>query len=302
VIEVTAVIPVHNGQRFVADSVRSVLGQTHPVHECLVVDDGSTDETVAAVRDFGTPVRVIRRPHEGVAAARNAGIRAATGEYVAFLDADDVWLPTKIERQLAALEAADPASAAYTGYFIAAPGLRPRRMVVHSRRGPFLPVELALLVEGPGLGFSFTALVSRAAAEEVGGFEENLSTSADIDFAWRLHCRGGLVGLTKPLAIHRYHTSGQMHRDIARVDHEMTTVIQRAHEAGLPRGLADRGRANLEIHSALTHLLRGGLRTGASSLVCVTRARPARTASLGYAAVKERSRQWLRAVGRHPRS
>lgn len=297
-IQVTAVIPVHNGQRFVADSVRSVLGQTQPVHECLVVDDGSTDETVAALRDFGTPVRVIRQPHQGVAAARNAGIRAATGEYVAFLDADDVWLPTKIERQLAVLGAADSPSGAYTGYVIAAADLRPRRIVVHSHRGPFPPVELALLVEAPGLGFSFTALVRRAAAQEVGGFDERLSTSADIDFAWRLHRRGGLVGVTEPLAIHRRHASGQMHRDIARVECEMTTVIRKAHEAGLPRALADRGQANLEVHSALTHLLRGNLKTGASDLVCVIRASPARTASLGFAAVKERVRQRLRAAAR----
>ena len=101
--EVSAVIPVHNGAAYVAEAVQSILSQTRPPIECVVVDDGSTDETAEVVRRFGNEVAYVRQDRAGVSSARNRGAALARGALVAFLDHDDVWLPTKLERQVEAL-------------------------------------------------------------------------------------------------------------------------------------------------------------------------------------------------------
>ncbi|MFN8024904.1 MAG: glycosyltransferase family A protein [Acidimicrobiia bacterium] len=104
---VSVVIPAYDSDRYLPQAIRSVLAQDHVPLEILVVDDGSTDDTVMVARRFGSLVTVIRCEHRGIAATRNAGIAAARGEVVAFLDADDVWLPDKLARQVALL-VADP--------------------------------------------------------------------------------------------------------------------------------------------------------------------------------------------------
>ncbi len=88
----------------VGNAVRSALNQTHAPLEVLVVDDGSTDDSAAVAEAFGPAVRVLRQRNQGPAAARNTGLDAARGEYIAFLDSDDLWLPDKLEKQLAAVE------------------------------------------------------------------------------------------------------------------------------------------------------------------------------------------------------
>lgn len=102
---VTCVIPVYNGQRYLAATIDSVLAQTHGALDVVVVDDGSTDGSRAVAEAFGEPVRTIAQANAGPAAARNTGIAAGRGELIAILDADDLWLPEKLERQIAFLEA-----------------------------------------------------------------------------------------------------------------------------------------------------------------------------------------------------
>jgi glycosyltransferase involved in cell wall biosynthesis len=103
---VSVIIPLYNCSRFIAEAVRSVLRQTVSVSEILVVDDGSTDDSVAAVPSDPL-VSVIRRPHAGLAATLNHGVASAKGEILAFLDSDDRWLPTKLEKQLTHLAGSD---------------------------------------------------------------------------------------------------------------------------------------------------------------------------------------------------
>lgn len=97
-LKISVVVPVHNGAHFIAGCVESILAQTFPACEILVVDDGSTDGTGAVLEAFGGRVRVIAQPQKGRSAARNAGIEAAQGDYVAFLDADDRFLPSHLEQ------------------------------------------------------------------------------------------------------------------------------------------------------------------------------------------------------------
>src|SRR5688500_9583140 len=100
---VSVVIPAYNYGHFVTEAVASALNQTHPHVEVIVVDDGSTDGTADILKPFGSRIRYIYQPNRGLSAARNTGIRAARGEWVAFLDADDLWHPSKTETQLSAV-------------------------------------------------------------------------------------------------------------------------------------------------------------------------------------------------------
>jgi len=104
---VSAIIPVYNGERFLAEAVASVLRQRHRPLEVIVVDDGSTDGTAAVIAGLGDAVRVVYQPNQGPAAARNAGLELARGDVIAFLDADDWWSEDKLQIQLAHL-ADDP--------------------------------------------------------------------------------------------------------------------------------------------------------------------------------------------------
>jgi glycosyltransferase involved in cell wall biosynthesis len=97
---VSCIVPVFNGERYLAEALDSILGQTYPRLELIVVNDGSSDGSAGVIAGFGARVRCVDQPNSGLASARNRGIAAATGEFIAFLDADDLWLPEKISCQM----------------------------------------------------------------------------------------------------------------------------------------------------------------------------------------------------------
>jgi glycosyltransferase involved in cell wall biosynthesis len=96
---VSVIIPVFNGEKYIEEALNSVLRQTHPVEEVIVVDDGSHDGTPAILENFRGKIKLIRQENTGIGAAINRGVEAAGGLYLAFLDADDLWVPEKIELQ-----------------------------------------------------------------------------------------------------------------------------------------------------------------------------------------------------------
>jgi len=104
---VSVIIPVYNGERYLAEAIESVLAQTYRPIEIIVVDDGSTDGSADVAKRFGSPVRYDFQPNSGAGAARNRGAELARGSVLAFLDADDIWLADKLARQMAAFDA-DP--------------------------------------------------------------------------------------------------------------------------------------------------------------------------------------------------
>lgn len=103
--KITVVIPVYNGERFLDQAIRSVLAQTYSVAEIIVVDDGSTDSSAQITKRLGgSQVRYVYQTNSGAASARNNGINLAQGPFLAFLDADDIWFPNKLELQMVAFE------------------------------------------------------------------------------------------------------------------------------------------------------------------------------------------------------
>jgi glycosyltransferase involved in cell wall biosynthesis len=102
-MKISVVIPCYNAAAYVGEAVHSVLTQTLPPHEVIVIDDGSTDASATVLSEFGSSVTLVRQANQGVAAAVNHGVSRARGEAIAFLDADDLWMPDKLERQVAVL-------------------------------------------------------------------------------------------------------------------------------------------------------------------------------------------------------
>ncbi len=104
-IKISIVIPAYNAERCLRETVESALNQTCPAHEVLIVDDGSTDRTEEIARSFGDRIRYVKQANKGIAGARNTAVKEATGDWIAFLDHDDLFLPDKLEKQIALIRA-----------------------------------------------------------------------------------------------------------------------------------------------------------------------------------------------------
>src|SRR5262245_22880940 len=110
---VSAILPVYNGAAFVGRAIENALAQTAGGLELLVIDDGSTDDTPRILEGFGDRIRAFRQVNQGCYVARNLGLRHVRGEYVAFLDADDAWLPDRLASQLALIEGREQVGLVY---------------------------------------------------------------------------------------------------------------------------------------------------------------------------------------------
>jgi glycosyltransferase involved in cell wall biosynthesis len=189
--DVSCIIPVFDGARYVADAIRSVLAQTRPPDEIVVVDDGSQDGTAEEVARFGAAVVYVHQPHAGVAAARNHGVGRAAGSLLAFLDADDRWHPERLRRQLDALarcpdvELCDAASAYFWSDELTAEERERDPRYRHPFWGETRPGHIG------------TWLVRRAVFVRVGPFDPALRFSEDTDWLLRFRDAGG-VRLTLP--------------------------------------------------------------------------------------------------------
>lgn len=222
--QVSVVIPAYNAAPYVVGALDSVLAQTFRDFEVLVVDDGSTDGTAELVVAYGNDVRCIRQSNSGVAAARNRGIEASRGRYVAFLDADDMWLRDKLARQLTALRERPSARACYTAFAFSDENLVPS-WVQRSRRRASLVDDLLLL--GNVVGTPSTVICERDLVLEVGGFDPALSLGADWDLWLRLALRTEFAYIDEPLVRYRIH-GANMSRDVGLLERDSVSLLEKA--------------------------------------------------------------------------
>jgi glycosyltransferase involved in cell wall biosynthesis len=161
---ISVIIPVYNGRKYLHEAISSVFRQDHAPREVVMVDDASSDHSDMVAAEFGAAVRVIKQEHRGVGAARNDGVRHATGELLAFLDCDDYWAPTKLARQIACFEAKPRLDIVFTHILnFHSPDLSEReRQQISCQREPL-----------PGIA-STTMLIRRAAFERIGPFSEEV--------------------------------------------------------------------------------------------------------------------------------
>lgn len=243
---VTAIIPAYNAEAYVGEAIESVLRQTAALAEVIVVDDGSTDGTRHEVLGFKSKVRYIHQRNSGVSAARNRGIAEARTNFVAVLDADDVWLPQKTSAQLVALAREPEAVAAGCGQFITDEQLT----IQESRSVSSVTFRDVLLCKGTG-GLSGSGLLIRTdVLRSLGGYDTRLSTSADWDLALRLLASASAVTVEEPLFLYRQHSSN-MHNGIRAMEHDMLLGLRRAVQSGHPLAIRLQRAAMGRLYSIL---------------------------------------------------
>lgn len=202
---VSVVIPTYNRATLISQTLDSVLAQTYKDTEVIVVDDGSTDDTSAVLSTYLGQIAVIRQANQGLSGARNAGIAKAKGEFVAFLDSDDLWLPEKLEKQITLLESRSELKWAYTDIIAfehdSGQPLYMLGRTVKLHQGDVLD-ELLFddFIASP------TPLIRREVFDEVGLFSDNTVVAEDWDMWLRIAARYPVGLIAAPLAKYRIHT------------------------------------------------------------------------------------------------
>jgi glycosyltransferase involved in cell wall biosynthesis len=186
---VTIVIPAYNRAGVIGEAIASALNQTYTDLEVVVVDDGSTDDTRAVVAGYGERVRYVYQGNAGPAAARNRGVQLSLAEYIAFLDSDDLILPTKIEKQVAYLDAHPEVDVVLCGCQVLDPEGHTMELDTTSMPTENM-LETILLTGSYGLFPPHIPLLRRSCFDQTGGFDESLPAREEQDF-WIRVALGG---------------------------------------------------------------------------------------------------------------
>jgi len=227
---ISVIIPSYNSGKYLNEAIESVVNQTYKNIEIILVNDGSTDDTEKIAKEWQKRdgrIRYIKyQRNKGLAAARNTGIKAARGEYIAFLDADDVWLLQKIEIQIKKAVELN-ADLTFSNWYIWEPEKKIKIRAFESN-----PVEnnrknlLSFLIK-KNFGNSSTALIKRLVLEEVGLFDETLRFSEDYDLWFRFLLDGMKIAfIPEPLICCRKH-SEQASKDIYRMRLSRLTIFKK---------------------------------------------------------------------------
>lgn len=210
---ISVVIPAYNAEKTIRNTIESVLNQTFSDFELIVINDGSTDATLEKVQAIQDPrVRLLSQSNSGAQRSRNKGLAEATGEYIAFLDADDLWTVDKLEAQLSALKANPDAAVAYSWTdFVDSDG----QFLRHARQTTLNGDVWSDLIIFNFLESGSNPLVYRHALVDVGGFDESLPVAQDWDLYLRLAAKYFFVAVPKSQILYRVST------------HSISTNVQR---------------------------------------------------------------------------
>lgn len=247
---VSVVIPNYNYGRFVAETIESALAQTVPVDEIVVVDDGSTDDSVEVVKRFGGKVRLISQRNEGVGAARNAGVANTSGEFVAFLDADDIWMPAKIEEQLKLF--ADESVVLVSGGVREFDSKTGETIEIRVPQKTLWSAEVILRRRDSINVAGHSIVVRREAFEKSGGFDnrKELHPAEDWEFCYRMALAGAVVSVPKILVDYRNH-GGNGHLNPARMERATILAYEKIFAAASPETLRLRRDCYANLHTIL---------------------------------------------------
>lgn len=232
---ISVIIPVYNGECFLGEAIESVLAQTYRPLELIVVDDGSTDRTSEIARSY-PQITYIRQPNGGAASARNRGIQAARGEYLAFLDSDDVWLPGKLTLQMEAFEA-DPTLEIVSGYVEQFVSLGECLQDAGKYALPRTPLQ----------GYtSIAILIKRGVFNRIGIFHEGYLPAETISwFAEALEKKPNLLMLPDIVARRRIHGKNISITGKQEKNHEILRILKRTIDRKRANGSGGIGSAGL---------------------------------------------------------
>jgi glycosyltransferase involved in cell wall biosynthesis len=225
---VSIVTPAFNAGKFICETIQSVRAQTFANWELIVVDDGSTDDTQKAVEPFLTDprIRLLCQINLGVSLARNAALRVSKGEWIAFLDADDVWFPEKLAQQLSAVELKPAANLVFTNYFIWDGDRDLELRFKNASKFPADQLERRLIFHNL-FGMS-SVLVRRSVLEEAGEFDQTVAPAEDWDIWLRIADKGlRAVGIDKALLRYRV-WNGNASKNSLRLMQSNVRILQKA--------------------------------------------------------------------------
>lgn len=198
-LPISVIIPTFNRAYCLPDALNSVLNQTRPPTEVIVIDDGSTDDTAEVIKNHFPQVKYIKQVQSGVSVARNAGIKASTAQWIALLDSDDEWLPEKLSRQAALLEENPNLKICHTEEIWVRNGVRVNQMDKHKKSGGWLYQKcLPLCAISPS-----SVLIHQSLFSEVGLFNEQLPVCEDYDL-WLRICSRYPVAYVETPCIKKY--------------------------------------------------------------------------------------------------
>lgn len=238
---ISVVIPVYNGAKTIKETIESVLQQTYQSFEIIVINDGSQDETLAVINSIQDQrVKVFSYPNAGLSASRNRGFAQARGEYIAFLDADDLWTKDKLEAQLEALQQNPQAAVAYSWTdHIDEDGKFLRPASYNSCSGN---VYERLLI-GNFLVCGSNTLIRAQALTKIGGFDESLNSAEDWDMWLRLAPCHEFVVVPRPQVLYRI-SPYSMSANISKMELASLQVLERAYSQA-PEALQYRKKETL---------------------------------------------------------
>ncbi len=249
---VSVIIPTRNRYSLLTEAVESVLGQTYSRLELIVVDDGSTDETPQRIPACFPDIRYVRQAHRGVSAARNLGIRHAHGDYIAFLDSDDLWLPKKLEREMAFLSEQPDFRICYTDEIWIRRGVRVNPKKKHRKYGGWIyPYCLPLCIISPS-----SVIIHRKVFETVGVFDESLPACEDYDLWLRVTARYPVGWIDEALIVKRGGHEDQLSRAFWGMDRFRVRALIKILREG-PLSVAWRRRTREELERKCRILVQG---------------------------------------------
>jgi glycosyltransferase involved in cell wall biosynthesis len=226
---VSVIIPTYNRWPVVREAIESVLAQRFRDFELIVVDDGSTDGTVAALGSFGASLRLVRQARKGVAAARNSGVTAARGRYIAFLDSDDLWLSKKLTVQTAFMEQNADLDISQTEEIWIRRGVRVNRKEKHRKgSGDIFRRSLDLCLVSPS-----AVMMTRALFERLGGFDEAFPVCEDYDLWLRIGVERSVALIPTALVVKRGGHPDQLSRSTWGLDRYRIVALQKLLQTGL---------------------------------------------------------------------
>ncbi len=200
---VSVIIPAFNAGRYIRQAVDSVLSQSFTSYEVIVIDDGSTDDTGEVLQLFGNRIRYVFQDNKGVSAARNHGLKLARGRFIAFLDADDYFLPDKLHEQVSAFEAIPSLDIVHSGWHIVNEAGATIKEEAPWHHVPELNLEAWLLWKPV---FPGAMMFRKRCLENAGGFDTRLQQAEDVDLVFRLALTGAKAAwLRKPTVCYRRH-------------------------------------------------------------------------------------------------
>lgn len=247
---ISVVIPNYNYGRYLPEAIDSVLAQSYSNTEIVVVDDGSTDNSEDVLRNYEDRVRWFSQRNQGVSTARNAGVEKSRGELIAFLDADDVWLPNKLALQAERILTDEGLGLVHCGVEEFCEGDHITRLQLNGLEG-WVAREILLPGQLEMVAISSGSLLTREAFLSAGGFDPRLSTSADIDLAYRVATGHRIGFVPEVLARIRMHNTNMHRTNIQVLEHDMLLFYSKVFSNAEPAIRKMRRQCYGNLHLAL---------------------------------------------------